>query len=203
MLCSILTLEPVPHRVGEDRFEAFALGAWHIRMLVGHEPHDLLRLPAAHHPRLPMIDLKALFESDCGNQGLEPLRATGKRCVTRKHEIVGVARVDCARRTRSSGNPRIETIRREIREGRRCRGTLGEVTVHQTPASADACGERALVPVLGKAGVRDRIENTFRDLESAQPGQNARHAFWIAESAKNTVDTCGADRRKELFQVHA
>jgi hypothetical protein len=143
------------------------------------------------------------FESDCGNQGLEPLRATGKRCVTRKHEIVGVARVDCARRTRSSGNPRIETIRREIREGRRCRGTLGGVTVHQTPASADACGERALVPVLGKAGVRDRIENTFRDLESAQPGQNARHDFWIAESAKNTVDTCGADRRKELFQVHA
>ena len=181
--------------VGEDGFEAFEVAAAEAEAFVHHDAGERLACAAAHDARLVVVHSKTFFQRDGGGVSGEALNGAIEIGSARESEIVGVAGVDGAGRSREAGQTAIEMEGHEIGERGRCGSPLGKMRAHVEGArvvpQARVEVDGAVAPEGARGGVRTDAAQAVGD------------RLGVAERAEQSLDTRGGEGGEEMVEVEA
>ena len=107
---AILVIGTETPAVGQNGLEAVEIATRHIDSPIGDQPGKMLLDALPHDARFAMMRRKAFFVQDCSDVDGEAFNAPLELLATGKCQIIGIARVLCARRFREPGETSIQAI---------------------------------------------------------------------------------------------
>ena len=145
-----------------------------------------------------LVDCEALIGGDRADDTAEAVRAANERDRTGEGEIVCVARVADAHGAGQPAQAPVEPEGREVGQGGRGGGALGQMGRGQPAGQAILGVDLRAVGRTGKGPPRRR-----RDDVRGQPGERVGDRLGISRGAEDAVDPAGGDRREEVLEIHA
>ena len=111
----------------EDGFEEIVVGAARVRFLIQNQTSCRLSLAPWHRSGLAVVDLESFFQGDRRDLGPKADGIEGWSLLTREEQVVGIAGVVRANRSRQSREPTVEPEGCQVSQSGRGGCPLGEV----------------------------------------------------------------------------